>query len=97
MGHTKGVTVFDLSTPSQPKQVGTITGISTNWRDIKVYQYFDEALKAYQAFAYMIAESSDGIVVVDLNNLPHSISKANQLNQPEKFIHNVYISNSYYF
>ena len=34
MGHTKGVTVFDLSEPSQPKQVGTITGLSTNWRDI---------------------------------------------------------------
>lgn len=93
MGHTKGVTVFDLSVPSQPKQVGTITGITTSWRDIKVYQYFDDTLNAYQAFAYTTAESSDGIVIIDLNNLPNSVSKINQLNQKEQFIHNVYISN----
>ena len=93
MGHTKGVTVFDLSVPSQPKQVGTITGIATSWRDIKVYQYFDDTLNAYQAFAYTTAESSDGIVIIDLNNLPNSVSKINQLNQKEQFIHNVYISN----
>ena len=93
MGHTKGVTVFDLSVPSQPKQVGTISGIATSWRDIKVYQYFDNTLNAYQAFAYTTAESSDGIVIIDLNNLPNSVSKINQLNQKEQFIHNVYISN----
>ena len=93
MGHDKGVTVFDLSVPSQPKQVGTIRGIATSWRDIKVYQYFDDTLNAYQAFAYTTAESSDGIVIIDLNNLPNSVSKINQLNQKEQFIHNVYISN----
>ncbi|MBU2969486.1 choice-of-anchor B family protein [Pseudoalteromonas sp. C2R02] len=93
MGHDKGVTVFDLSVPSQPKQVGTISGIATSWRDIKVYQYFDNTLNAYQAFAYTTAESSDGIVIIDLNNLPNSVSKINQLNQKEQFIHNVYISN----
>ena len=93
IGHDKGVTVFDLSVPSQPKQVGTITGIATSWRDIKVYQYFDDTLNAYQAFAYTTAESSDGIVIIDLNNLPNSVSKINQLNQKEQFIHNVYISN----
>ncbi len=93
MAHRNGVTVFDLSNPSQPAEVGVVTGVNTSWRDVKVYQYFDTALHSYQAYAYVTAESSDGIVIIDLNNLPHSVTKVNQLNDDESKIHNVYISN----
>ncbi|SFB77556.1 choice-of-anchor B family protein [Pseudoalteromonas denitrificans] len=93
MAHSDGVTVFDLSEPTQPKEVGTINGVNTTWRDVKVYQYFDKVQNSYQAYAYVTAESSDGVVIVDLNNLPHSISQLNDVTAREQSIHNVYISN----
>ncbi len=92
MGVTNGVAVFDLSDPENPQEVGTISGRSSTWRDIKVYQYFDDSLNAWQAYAYATVEAAEGVTIIDLNNLPESISLVGREDDVDT-AHNVYISN----
>ena len=76
IGLTNGTAVVSLADPAAPVEVGTISGSSTAWRDIKVYQYFDQNLRRWQAYAYVSSEGSDGIQIIDLNRLPASVSLA---------------------
>ncbi|NNM14948.1 MAG: choice-of-anchor B family protein, partial [Gammaproteobacteria bacterium] len=38
MGLNNGIAVVDVSDPANPVEVGTISGRSSTWRDVKVYQ-----------------------------------------------------------
>jgi choice-of-anchor B domain-containing protein len=88
-----GVAVFDVTDPSEPAEVGTISGVNSSWRDVKVYQYFNESINLWQAYAYSITEGNNGgVSIVDLNNLPHSISLVEK-NNVVSTSHNIYISN----
>uniref|UniRef100_A0A486XLJ0 Calx-beta domain-containing protein n=1 Tax=Rheinheimera sp. BAL341 TaxID=1708203 RepID=A0A486XLJ0_9GAMM len=91
IGLRNGTAVVSLAEPENPVEVGTITGSSTSWRDIKVYQYFDASLRRWQAFAYVSSEGSDGIQIIDLNRLPTAISLAATYRGVSS-THNVYIS-----
>ena len=91
IGLKNGTAVVSLADPTAPKEVGTILGSNTSWRDIKVYQYFDPTSKRYKAYAYVSSEGSDNLQIVDLNQLPTSI----RLIKADKAVtsaHNVYIS-----
>lgn len=76
IGLRNGTAVVSLAEPQNPLEVGTIAGSSTTWRDIKVYQYFDTALRRWQAYAYVSSEGSDGIQIIDLTRLPDAVSLA---------------------
>lgn len=91
IGLKNGTAVVSLADPAAPKEVGTIAGSSTSWRDIKVYQYFDQASKRYKAYAYVSSEGSDNLQIVDLNQLPNSI-RLIKADQAVTSAHNVYIS-----
>ena len=94
MGLGNGIAVVDVSDAANPVEVGTITGATSNWRDIKVYQYFDSSLQVWRAYAYATIDSSfDHITIIDLNNLPHSVTLAEK-NTAVATAHNVYISNT---
>ena len=89
--------IVDVTDPTAPVEVGTIEGVSSGWRDVKVYQYFDDALKIWQAYAYVTTEGSrsgqtDFVSIIDLNALPHSVSLVEN-NNVVRVAHNVYISN----
>ncbi|HEX5786698.1 MAG TPA: choice-of-anchor B family protein, partial [Woeseiaceae bacterium] len=59
-----------------PREVGFVDGLNTTWRDIKVYQYYDEAAARWHAYAYVTTDgASDGLFVIDLGGLPHSIAR----------------------
>ncbi|WP_460856190.1 choice-of-anchor B family protein [Rheinheimera gaetbuli] len=90
IGLRNGTAVVSLADPQNPVEVGTIAGSSTTWRDIKVYQYFDTALRRWQAYAYVSSEGSDGIQIIDLTRLPASISLASTYNGVASS-HNVFI------
>lgn len=93
MGVRNGVAVFDVTDPENPVEVGTISGGSASWRDIKVYQYFDADLNTWRAYAYATVDGrSDGVTIIDLNDLPNSISLVERNNSVGN-AHNVYISN----
>ncbi|NVJ61259.1 MAG: choice-of-anchor B family protein [Gammaproteobacteria bacterium] len=93
IGTRVGIAVFDLSDPANPVQVGSTTGVGTTWRDIKVYQYHDESLNVWRAYAYVTVDgAAEGFTIVDLNSLPESISIVERNNTVD-IAHNVYISN----
>jgi choice-of-anchor B domain-containing protein len=93
IGLRNGVAVVNVTNPSSPIEVGIINGKSSSWRDVKVYQYFDTNDHEYKAYAYAtIDNASDDITIINLNNLPHSVSLAEK-NNAVSVAHNVYISN----
>ncbi|MEE4245423.1 MAG: choice-of-anchor B family protein, partial [Kangiellaceae bacterium] len=93
MGVSNGIAVFDLTDPENPTEVDTIASGSSTWRDVKVYQYFNDTLQSWQAYAYVTIDSSfEGVSIIDLNNLPESVSLVER-NRIVGSAHNVYISN----
>lgn len=90
IGLKNGTAVVDVTSPSQPKEIGTISGASSTWRDIKVYQCKEG--DNYKAWAYVTTEASQGLQVIDLNNLPSSISLATTVGEFSS-AHNVYLAN----
>ncbi|MEW6989980.1 choice-of-anchor B family protein [Colwelliaceae bacterium 6441] len=93
IGLNNGVSVVNISDPENPVEVGTISGVDSVWRDIKVYQYFDRTLNLWRAYAYATVDTRNQYVtVIDLNNLPNSITLAEN-NFSVGNAHNVYISN----
>lgn len=53
-----GTAVVDVSDPAQPREVGTIAGRTSTWRDIKVYQLRDTHTQRWQAYAYVTSEDA---------------------------------------
>jgi len=93
IGLHNGVAVVDVTEPTTPVEVGTVTGLNSIWRDIKVYQYYDSEMGIWQAYAYITIDNApDQVTIIDLNNLPYSVSLANK-SSVVSTAHNVYISN----
>jgi choice-of-anchor B domain-containing protein len=97
MGLENGAVVVDVTNPSSPAEVGTIAGVSSTWRDVKVYQYFDENINLWQAYAYVTTEGvrngpTDFVTIIDLNNLPNSVNLVEK-NRVVSRAHNIYITN----
>ncbi len=92
MGLFNGTVVIDVTDPMAPTEVGTISGVNSSWRDVKVYQYFDTAENTYKAYAYVTTEGNGGFQIIDLTKAPNSISLANTVNVFQR-AHNVYLGN----
>ncbi|WP_100643959.1 choice-of-anchor B family protein [Alteromonas facilis] len=93
IGLRRGIAVVDVTSPENPEVIGSVVGQSTVWRDIKVYQYYSTSEQRWRAYAYAGADSvNEGLTIIDLNQLPDSVSLAARSNEDER-AHNVYISN----
>ncbi|MGJ8681199.1 choice-of-anchor B family protein, partial [Paraglaciecola sp.] len=93
IGMRSGVVAVDVSDPINPIIIGSITGQSTTWRDIKVYQFFSDTLNKWQAYAYVSADDvSQGFTIIDLNDLANDIS-IHRRQIDDLAAHNIYISN----
>ena len=57
-----GVSVVDISDPSQPQEIYFFAGPSSIWRDLKVWN----------DHAYVTTEGGGGLVIIDLSPLPQS-------------------------
>ncbi|MEM8523234.1 MAG: choice-of-anchor B family protein [Bacteroidota bacterium] len=64
VGLQNGVSVVSLADPSNPREAGYAPGPSSGWRDIKTWK----------GYAYAINETGDGLLVINLNTLPDSIT-----------------------
>lgn len=92
IGLSNGVAVVDISDPASPWVVGTSNGLHSTWRDIKIYQTWDETAGRWHAWAYVSTEANMGLKVLDLGNLPHSFSEGNYVSDFAT-AHNVYLAN----
>ena len=95
-GFSLGTAVFDVTDATNPREVGFIDGQSATWRDIKVYQFHDDATDRWRAYAYVTTDgSTDGLFVIDLSGLPHSIRRVSYPSDITR-AHNVYAVNTDY-
>lgn len=92
LGLFNGTAVIDVTDPTNPVEVGTVTGPGSTWRDVKVYQYLDSSDNQYKAYAYVTTEATGGFQVLDLTDAPNSIRLANTINV-FRSAHNVYLGN----
>lgn len=62
VGTSKGTSIVDVSTPSEPVEVFWIPGSESIWRDPCVYG----------DYAFVTTEAEDGLTIIDLSPLPSS-------------------------
>lgn len=60
VGVNNGLSIVDVTEPTEPVELHFIEGVVSTWRD----------MKTYNGFAYVSNETGDGILIVNLNNLP---------------------------
>jgi choice-of-anchor B domain-containing protein len=96
VGFSFGTAVFDVSDATNPREVGFVAGQRASWRDIKVYQAYSTVAGRWRAYAYVTTDgASDGLVVIDMSGLPHSISRVNYASDVTS-AHNVYATSTEY-
>ena len=94
IGFNSGTAFIDVTDPENPLELGFVDGQNASWRDIKVHQQFDSAAQRWRAYAYITTDgSTDGLFVVDMSGLPHSVKKADYVSDFSS-AHNVYLSDS---
>jgi choice-of-anchor B domain-containing protein len=62
VGVFDGVSIVDLTDPTNPTELFFIDGVGSTWRDIKTWG----------EFAYVTNETGNGLAVIDLSDLPNS-------------------------
>lgn len=92
IGLTNGVAVVDVTIPASSEVIGSISGVSSGWRDIKVYQFYDTSTLRWHAYAYSTTEANEGLTIIDLNDLENGISVVRR-QTTDRTAHNIYISN----
>lgn len=68
VGTRTGLSIVSLADPDNVAEVAFVSGANSTWRDIKTYGNY----------AYVVADQgADGLVAVDLSNLPTSVTSQN--------------------
>jgi len=91
VGMNDGTSIIDLSDPISPQEVLFVPGMNSIWRDIKTYGNY----------AYVTTEAMNGLLIIDLSNLPDSANTNTYLytgpsNAQWQKAHNIYIDDRGY-
>ncbi|MGQ0429450.1 MAG: choice-of-anchor B family protein [Gammaproteobacteria bacterium] len=93
IGLSNGTAVVDVTDAANPREVGTIPGNPSAWREVKIYQEFHAPTNRFRAFAYVTTEAANsGVQVIALGGLPNSVSLATTLTDTGRQ-HTDYVSN----
>jgi choice-of-anchor B domain-containing protein len=93
VGLRNGTAVVDVTDPANPREIATVAGNPSPWREVKVYQYRDVAANRFRAFAYISTEAPGaGLQVINLSGLPNSVALATTLMDTSRQ-HTLYVSN----
>jgi choice-of-anchor B domain-containing protein len=72
-GHSKGMSIIDVTDPDAPRIIHTIPAVESLWREVKTYKQF----------AYITTEGiGQGLQIVDMSGLPATI-KTKSYNGPD--------------
>lgn len=88
MGAENGTYFIDITNPALPVQVGYIAGPNSIWRDIKTHSHY----------AYITTEGTgtgQGLQIVNMANLPNSVTLVNTVSTWFNRAHNLYIDNGF--
>lgn len=91
IGLNTGVAIVDVTDGEAPYIVDSHRGVSNDWRDIKVYQYYDQASDRWKAYAYVTSEAVEGLMIIDLSGLPNSTTSRID-NSDVVSAHNAYVA-----
>ncbi len=93
VGLRNGTAVVEVTDPANPRQVATIPGPSSPWREVKIYQEFHVPTNRFRAFAYITTEAANaGLQVISLGGLPGTVTLHTTLVDTGSQ-HTAYISN----
>ncbi len=93
LGLRNGTAIVEVTDPAAPREVVTIPGNSSPWREVKVYQVFDTGANRWRAFAYVATEAANsGIQTIDMSGLPLTAGLAST-NLDTGSQHTLYVSN----
>jgi len=93
VGVSNATVVIDVTDPENPREVGSVPGNNSLWREVKIYQFFDQAANQNRAYAYITTEAiGGGLQVIELSGLPDEVSLANTVRDFQTS-HTLYISN----
>jgi choice-of-anchor B domain-containing protein len=92
IGLNTGTAVVDVTDPANPVHVGIVPGVTSAWREVKVLQVEAPGSNCDDAYAYISTEGPGGLQILDLSNLPTTVTLANTLNDYSSS-HTLYISN----
>lgn len=93
VGLRNGTAIVEVTDPANPREVVTIAGNASPWREVKVYQVFDSAANRWRAYAYVTTEASNsGLQTIDMSGLPLSAALAST-NMDTSSQHTLYVSN----
>lgn len=95
IGLDRGAAVVDVTDPAAPEVIGTHSGRSSTWRDVKILQTWDTGAARWRAYAYVSTEASMGLTILDLSNLPNGFSEIRDTSDILT-AHNVYLINADY-
>lgn len=86
LGVRNGTSIISLADPANPVEITFIPGTNSVWRDIKTHG----------TYAYVVSDNtSDGLQIIDLSQLPVSATLVAQLNTWFDRAHNIFIDNGY--
>jgi choice-of-anchor B domain-containing protein len=93
LGLRNGTAIVEVTDPANPRQVVTIPGNPSPWREVKVYQTFDAGANRWRAYAYVTTEAANsGLQTIDMSGLPLTAGLAST-NLDTGSQHTVYVSN----
>ena len=94
VGLRNGTAIVDVTDAANPREVTTIPGNSSAWREVKVYQVHDAVAQRWRAYAYVTTEAANsGLQVIDMSSLPTTATLALPTNMDTSSQHTLYISN----
>ena len=93
LGLRNGTAIVEVTDAANPREVVTIPGNASPWREVKVYQVRDVAANRWRAYAYVTTEAANsGLQTIDLSGLPATAVLAST-NTDTSSQHTVYVSN----
>jgi len=87
VGTVTGLSIVDLDDPSQPQEVAFIPGAQSTWRDMVIYDHY----------AYTTNETDNGVLIVNLEDLPNQVTSKDTTIGGINTAHNIWQADGYLY
>ncbi|MEP7171062.1 MAG: hypothetical protein ABI855_16970, partial [Bacteroidota bacterium] len=92
VGTEDGLSIVDVTTPTNPVELFAVPGIQSQWREVKIWLNY----------AYVTTEGGDGLQIINLDYLPDSVQVKQYhgdaaINNQLDNIHALHIDNGYVY